>query len=82
MTFSWNEDEEKETGSIVHSPTHYTIGGIESWKILKAKLTEEEFRGYLKGNALKYLLRCNWKGMHDVDLQKAKWYLNKLVEEL
>jgi UDP-N-acetyl-D-mannosaminuronate dehydrogenase len=44
--------------------------------VTKGKLTEEEFRGYCKGNALKYLCRSAFK--HDDqerDLEKASNYL-------
>ena len=38
------------------------------------------FKGYLKGNCLKYLWRYDYKGKQVEDLQKAGWYLNKLTE--
>jgi hypothetical protein len=60
----------------VNHPIHYKEGGIEAIEILRAKLTPEEFRGFCKGNALKYLLRANFKNKHDEDLQKAQWYLS------
>jgi hypothetical protein len=63
---------------MVNSPAHYTAGGIETIDVIKAKLTPEEFRGYLKGNALKYLLRANYKGKHDQDVHKADWYIEEL----
>ena len=43
-------------------------------------MTEEEFKGYLKGNNLKYLWRYNYKDKPLEDLQKAKWYLDKLIK--
>lgn len=65
----------------VNSPAHYTSGGFEAYEIIKAKLTEEEWRGYLKGNVLKYMLRANFKGSHDEDLKKANWYLSMAISE-
>jgi len=41
-------------------------------------LSAEEFRGYLKGNIIKYLWREKHKGGME-SLKKAKWYLNKLL---
>lgn len=41
-------------------------------------MTKEEFRGFLKGNAIKYLARCNLKGGLQ-DLMKAQHYLEKLI---
>ena len=61
----------------VSSPTHYTQGNIETIDFIKEKLTEEEFRGYIKGNVLKYISRESLKNGDD-DLQKAEWYLHYL----
>ena len=61
----------------VNKPTHYTVGGHEAIDVIQAKLTPEEFRGFCKGNALKYLMRSNYKKHHDEDLQKAEWYLSR-----
>ena len=46
----------------VNHPGHYTAGGIEVIEFLKAKLTREEYRGFLKGNVIKYLSRAGLKG--------------------
>ncbi len=56
------------------SPSHYQDGGVETIAYLKAKLSPQEFRGYIKGNVLKYLSRERGKG-GDTDLGKAAWYL-------
>ena len=58
----------------VRHPAHYQEGGIETIEFIKAKLSPEEFRGYIKGNVLKYLSREKSKG-GDEDLRKAAWYL-------
>jgi hypothetical protein len=34
----------------------------------------------LKGNAIKYLWRCESKNNTIEDLNKAIWYINKLIE--
>ena len=59
----------------VNHPNHYTSGSIECIEAIEAALTAEEFRGYLKGNAIKYVWRESKKG-GDEDLKKAIWYLN------
>jgi hypothetical protein len=65
---------------MVNSPDHYTFGGIETIDYLKAKLSPEALDGYLAGNVLKYVSRYNLKnGLQD--LEKAQWYLNRLVSE-
>lgn len=64
----------------VHNPAHYTAGGIETIDYLKAKMTKDQFEGFLLGNCLKYLSRYqNKNGLED--LQKANWYLNRLIGE-
>lgn len=69
-----------EAPDMVHNPPHYTSGGIEVIDILKAKLTPEEFKGFCKGNALKYLFRGELKGKELEDYEKAQWYLTRLIE--
>jgi len=64
----------------VNNPAHY--GGKdnphEAIKCIKAHLTAEEFRGFLKGNALKYLMREGKKGDGNMDIEKAAVYLEWL----
>lgn len=64
----------------VNHPPHYTAGGIETIDAIEAALTAEEFRGYCKGNALKYVWREKHKGQNE-SLRKAIWYLNRLVNK-
>ena len=49
---------------------------IESVDVIRATLTEEEFKGWCKGNALKYLLRAGKKDDEIQDLAKAGVYIN------
>lgn len=65
----------------VERPSHYTAGEIECIDAIKAATTQEEFEGFLRGNVLKYLWRCNLKSNKTEDLNKARWYLNRLIEE-
>lgn len=60
------------------NPNHYKVGGMEVIDILKAKLTPEQFKGFLVGNALKYLFRCDHKNGQE-DLDKALWYVTMLA---
>jgi hypothetical protein len=64
------------------NPDHYKVGGIETIDYMKAKSTKEEFRGHLRLTALKYLSRYGHKDNQLQELEKAKWYLDKLIEEL
>lgn len=64
----------------VNRPAHYTSGGIECIDAIRASMTPEEFKGFLKGNAMKYLWRYRLKGNPAQDLEKAGWYLSRLTE--
>lgn len=64
---------------LVNHPSHYTDGGIECIEAIEAQLTEEEFRGYLKGNIAKYVWREKHKGGTE-SLKKAQWYLSRLID--
>lgn len=66
----------------VNSPLHYTTGGIETIDYIKAKLSPEEFLGYLKGNVIKYTSRAGKKQDTIQDLEKAQWYMNRQIKEL
>jgi len=61
----------------VNHPAHYTQGEIECIDAIQAALTPEEFAGYCKGNALKYIWREQHKGGAE-SLLKAQWYLDRL----
>ena len=64
---------------VVNHPAHYTDGGIECIEAIEAALTAEEFRGYCKGNNLKYTWRERHKGGTE-SLKKAQWYLDRLIQ--
>jgi hypothetical protein len=67
---------------IVNHPKHYTHGGIETIDYMKAKSTHEEFCGYLRLTVIKYLSRAGLKDYTLQDLQKAEWFLIRLIQEL
>ena len=64
----------------VNHPEHYNAGSIECIDAIKASMNSDEFKGYLKGNCLKYLWRYQYKGKLS-DLHKCQWYLDKLISE-
>ena len=70
-------DSKKE--DVVNSPNHYNNGSIECIEGIQASMSTEAFAGYLKGNCMKYLWRYDYKGKPVEDLQKAQWYLAKLL---
>jgi len=73
-------DEELEDDPV-ESPVHYNTGSVECIEAIKASMSDTEFKGYLKGNAMKYLWRYDYKGKPVEDLKKAQWYLARLTEE-
>jgi hypothetical protein len=64
----------------VNKPAHYQ-GSIECIDAIESAMTKEAFRGYLKGNIIKYVWRYDRKNGVE-DLEKAQWYLNKLIEKI
>jgi len=69
----WGED-------AVNKPSHYNTGNIECIEAIEESMSSVAFKGYLKGNCLKYLWRYDYKGKQVEDLRKAGWYLNKLTD--
>tara|TARA_B110000908_G_scaffold43390_1_gene52803 strand:+ start:487 stop:783 length:297 start_codon:yes stop_codon:yes gene_type:complete len=65
------------------NPDHYTKGGVETIDFIAAKMTPEEFYGFIKGNALKYISREGLKSdkLTDKidDCKKAIWYLEQMI---
>ena len=66
----------------VNHPTHYTGGKIECIDAIEsATVNLTGIEAVCTGNAIKYLWR--WKQKNGVeDLHKAKWYINRLIENL
>ena len=71
------QDEEEE--DMVGAPKHYNSGNIECIDAIEESMSSHAFKGYLKGNCMKYLWRYDYKGKQVEDLQKAGWYLQKLT---
>ena len=65
--------------SQIYSPDHYTTGGIEAIDYMMAKSTAEEFRGYLRLSALKYLSRAGHKDDELQEYKKAAVFLCWLI---
>lgn len=66
---------------MVNHPSHYTSGKIEVIEIMEDQMTDEEYRGYVKGQVIKYITRERHKNGLE-DLKKAAWYLNRLIKRL
>ena len=64
----------------VNHPSHYTAGKVECIEAIQESMMHEEYTGYLKGNAMKYIWRYRTKGKPVEDLEKARWYLDRLIK--
>lgn len=88
------EDSKKETvqvptaehmakmyGNIEHDavnhPSHYTRGKIEVIDFI-----EDQQLPYHLGNVIKYIARAGYKGDKLEDLKKARWYLDRYINEV
>jgi hypothetical protein len=86
----WNRVSKTAVGKLYHpedkhnpvtQPDHYNKGAIEAIEAIKASMHPQEYKGYLKGNCLKYLWRYEYKNGVE-DLRKARVYLDWLIKEV
>jgi predicted DNA-binding protein YlxM (UPF0122 family) len=68
---------ESQDDDMINSPHHYTAGGVETIDFIEAKGL-----GYHLGNVVKYVSRSQFKDNRIEDLMKAKWYLERAIEQL
>ena len=66
----------------INHPPHYNRGSVETIDMIKNSMAAPEFEGYLQGNIIKYISRYKYKGTALEDLQKAEWYINRLIREV
>ena len=71
--------EEEDEEDVVNNPSHYNTGNIECIDAIEESMSSVAFKGYLKGNCMKYLWRYDYKGKQVEDLEKAGWYLHRLT---
>ena len=67
---------EEPKSDPVNHPAHYKVGGIETIDFIEAKKLN-----YNLGNAVKYVTRADHKGNRREDLEKARWYINREIEQ-
>lgn len=68
----------RSESDAVHHPSHYQLPG-EVIDLIQRELSPEEFRGYCKGNVLKYVTRAGLKNGAE-DWAKAGKYMGWLLE--
>jgi len=74
-------DKEKDKSVISHPDRYGGDTTYECIKVLEAWMPAEQYKGFLRGNAIKYLCRVGKKDETVQELKKAKWYLEKLIEK-
>lgn len=69
----------KKYFETVSHPKHYS-GKVECIDCIESAVADlNGFEGFLAGNVIKYVFRFKRKNGKE-DLQKAEWYLSKLME--
>lgn len=76
-----NLDRTRNKVDPVNHPMHYNSGKIEVISIMEDQLNPDEYRGYIKGQVIKYITRERYKNGLE-DLKKAAWYLNRLIKKM
>lgn len=59
---------------------HYASKAVQPWDAMQAWMTQEQFAGFLRGNAIKYIARAGSKDDALQDYRKGLHYLEKLIE--
>lgn len=75
MVITISKDDETD---VAHQ-SHYSSQKIQPIVYMMDTMTPEQFKGYLKGNVIKYISRYQRKNGIE-DLEKAKVYLSWLIE--
>lgn len=71
--------EKWQEGSEHPFESHYD-GTIQPLEFMQAQMTQEEFRGFLKGNIIKYTARCGKKDDPAKEMTKVLRYAKWLKE--
>ena len=64
----------------INFPSHYHKGGIDVIGFAERQFSVEERRGFYRISALKYITRFQDKGAPVKDLNKGKFFIDKLIE--
>lgn len=66
-------DDDDDDGTAATSP-HYNSLGVQPIEVMEDTLTHEEFKGFLKGNMIKYAFRAGKKDPMEKDVNKYNQY--------
>lgn len=71
------------TYDMVNRPKHYTNGGVECIDAIESAIKGlPASYAFLVGQIIKYIWRFYWKGKPLEDLEKAKFYLERLISKV
>ena len=78
ITLETTESDLRVEDNSVNSPAHYQLGGgIEAIDVIDQSV--EDPASFYRGNAIKYLLRAGKKGDARQDLEKARYYIDREI---
>lgn len=63
----------------VNHPSHYEVGKYQCIDVMEEVFGKEAVDNFCLLNSFKYIWRANRKNGLE-DLQKAQWYINRLIE--
>ena len=76
-------EDPRDSFDAVDRPFHYNhTDGIECIDYIKQVLGTDGFVAYCHGNFIKYQHRYRYKRNPVEDMEKAQWYLSKMLEAL
>lgn len=67
---------------VINHPKHYNAGKYETIDIIEDIISNYEISqdAFLVGQIIRYLSRAPLKGDYAKNLQKAQWYMNRLID--
>ena len=90
--WTWNERDESaldcwekaDKRDPINHPAHYTSGRYEAIDVIEDAIQHapDNSCAFLQGQTLKYLLRLWHKESSSQDALKARWYLDRLIQQL
>ena len=87
-TPAWPSSDYREIGKsatdMVNNPPHYKKGKYEAINVIEDAISESPNpkSGFYQAQVLKYMLRIWGKNNPKQDAEKARWYLNRLIDSL
>lgn len=80
--FEYCDQVNKSTDMVNHPPHYISENGLETIDVIEAFTSDlQGLEAVCTANVIKYI--CRWKHKNGVqDLEKAKWYIDKLINHI